>query len=54
MRLEDVRNCDDLREIIESRDVEFVTVAMPDLQGLLRGKYMSRSKFLGALESCRS
>ena len=51
MRLEDVRNCDDLREIIESRDVEFVTVAMPDLQGLLRGKYMSRSKFLGALES---
>ena len=51
MKPEEVRNSDDMRAVIESRDVEFVTVAIPDLQGLLRGKYMSRGKFLGALES---
>ncbi len=51
MSPEDVRNSEDLRQLIESRDVEYVTVAMPDMQGFLRGKYISRSKFLGALES---
>lgn len=51
MSPDEVRNSNDLRQLIESRDVEYVTVAMPDMQGLLRGKYMSRSKFLGALES---
>ena len=51
MNPEEVHNTNDLRQLIESRDVEYVTVAMPDTQGLLRGKYMSRGKFLGALES---
>jgi len=51
MSPEEVRNSEDLRQLIESRDVEYVTVAMPDMQGLLRGKYMSRGKFMGALES---
>ncbi len=51
MSPEEVRNSNDLRQLIESRDVEYVTVALPDMQGLLRGKYMSRGKFLGALES---
>ena len=48
---DEARNSNDLRQLIESREVEFVTVALPDMQGLLRGKYLSRGKFLGASES---
>ena len=45
-----VASVDDLRALIEERDVEYVVVALPDMQGLLRGKYLSRRKLLGALE----
>ncbi|MED5533788.1 MAG: hypothetical protein VX411_06710, partial [Pseudomonadota bacterium] len=45
-----VASAEDLRALIEARDVEYVVVALPDMQGLLRGKYLSRRKLLGALE----
>ena len=50
MESDQVRNCDDLRKLIDERDVDHVTVALPDMQGLLRGKYMARGKFIGALD----
>ena len=46
-----VASADDLRSLIEERDVEYVVVGLPDMQGLLRGKYLSRRKLLGALEN---
>ncbi len=40
---------DDAREIVEERELDFVKVAVTDIDGILRGKYMSRREFLGAL-----
>ena len=50
MEPDQVRTSQDLRTLINERDVDHVTVALSDLQGLLRGKYMARDKFLGALD----
>lgn len=41
---------DEVRALIEARDARFVTVAYADLAGSLRGKLMSRERFLAALE----
>jgi len=40
----------DARTIIAERDLSHVKVAIVDIDGIMRGKYMSRDKFLGALE----
>jgi glutamine synthetase len=50
MEPDQVRTSQDLSTLINERDVDHVTVALSDLQGLLRGKYMARDKFLGALD----
>ncbi len=47
----DVRTADDAKRIVEQRDIEHVKVGVFDIDGVLRGKYMSRRKFLSALES---
>lgn len=46
----EVRSADDVRSIVEETEAEFVTVGLVDTQGTLRGKYLSRRKFLSALE----
>ncbi len=46
----DVRTAEDARRIVEQRDIEHVKVGVFDIDGVLRGKYMSRRKFLSALE----
>jgi glutamine synthetase len=50
MQPQDVRTVDDAREIVEEQNTEFVTVGLVDTQGMLRGKYLSRRKFLSTLE----
>lgn len=50
MQPNEVRTADDVRKIVEETNAEFVTVGLVDTQGMLRGKYLSRRKFLGALE----
>jgi len=50
MNPRDVRIADDAKRIIEQRDIEHVKVGVFDIDGVLRGKYMSRRKFLSALE----
>lgn len=47
----EVRSVDDARKLIEERDTDHIVVGMPDLQGFLRGKYVSRDKALTALEN---
>lgn len=50
MRPEDVKNAQHARAIVEERGLEYIKVGVFDIDGILRGKYMSRSKFLSALK----
>jgi glutamine synthetase len=46
-----VRSLADARTIVEQRNLPHVKVGVFDIDGILRGKYMSRAKFLAALET---
>jgi glutamine synthetase len=50
MLTRDVRTVSDARAIVEERGLSHVKVGVFDVDGVLRGKYMSREKFLSALE----
>jgi Glutamine synthetase len=45
-----VRTAEDARAVVAERDVPHVKVGVFDIDGILRGKYISRDKFLSALE----
>ena len=45
-----VRTAEDARALVEERGVPHVKVGVFDVDGILRGKYISREKFLSALE----
>lgn len=46
-----VKTVADARAIVEERKLTHVKVGVFDIDGILRGKYLSRAKFLSALES---
>ncbi len=46
-----VRTAADARALVAERDVQHVKVGVFDVDGILRGKYISREKFLSALDS---
>src|SRR6266700_5958255 len=46
-----VRTAADARAIVEQRELSHVKVGAFDIDGILRGKYMSRAKFESSLES---
>jgi glutamine synthetase len=46
----DVRTLEQARTIVEERGLDYVKVGVFDVDGVLRGKYMAKSKFLSALE----
>jgi glutamine synthetase len=50
MDVADVRTVEDVRKMIASRNPEHVKVGVFDIDGVMRGKYMSRAKFLSALK----
>lgn len=50
MEPENVRTAEDARKIVEQRELTHVKVGLFDIDGILRGKYMSKSKFFSALE----
>ena len=50
MQPEQVRTAADARAIVEERGLAHVKVGVFDNDGVLRGKYMGREKFLGALD----
>ena len=50
MQTREVKTVADARQIITERELEYVKVAVTDTDGVLRGKYMQRDKFLSALE----
>ena len=50
MKAEDVRTAADAKQIVDERKLTHVKVAVFDIDGILRGKYMARDKFFGALD----
>lgn len=46
-----VKTINDARKIVNARKLDHVKVGLFDMDGILRGKYMSRDKFLSALEN---
>ena len=46
-----VKTIADAKAIVEQRNLAHVKVGVFDIDGIMRGKYMSRAKFLSALES---
>ncbi|MDH5324255.1 MAG: glutamine synthetase [Gammaproteobacteria bacterium] len=50
MDARDVRTADDARQIVMDRKLTHVKVGIFDMDGIMRGKYMSRDKFFSALD----
>ena len=46
-----IRTAEEAKQLVLERDLSHIKVGVFDLDGVLRGKYMSRSKFFSALES---
>ncbi len=51
MEARDVKSETDARSIVEERGLSHVKVGVFDMDGILRGKYMAREKFLSALDN---
>ena len=51
MHSRDVKTKNDIKKIIEKRDLKHIKVGVFDLDGILRGKYMARDKFFSALDN---
>jgi glutamine synthetase len=50
MDVSSVKTAADARAIIEERGIEYVKVAVFDIDGIMRGKYVSKEKFFSALD----
>jgi len=50
MEARDVKSIEDAKAIVEERGLEYVKVGVFDIDGVMRGKYLSKSKFFGILE----
>ena len=51
MNPRDVKSVADAKRIVEERGLNFVKVGLFDLDGIMRGKYMSKEKFFSSLDS---
>ena len=50
MRPKEVHTAADARQIVEERDLDYVKIGFVDIDGIVRGKLISRHKFFGAIE----
>lgn len=46
----EVKSVADAKAIVEERDLEYVKVGIFDIDGVMRGKYLSKKKFFGILD----
>ncbi|NQZ06209.1 MAG: glutamine synthetase [Algicola sp.] len=46
-----IKNVADAKQLIKERDPRFIKVGVFDIDGIMRGKYMSQAKFLSALDN---
>jgi glutamine synthetase len=51
MKASDVVTIEDAKKIVTERELTHVKVGLFDIDGIMRGKYMSREKFFSALET---
>ncbi len=51
MEKQKVKTAEDAREIVEQRGLDYVKVGLFDIDGIMRGKYMSCEKFISTLEN---
>ena len=45
-----VKNSDDAKKIVEQRQLSHIKVGLIDMDGIMRGKYMSKEKFFSSLD----
>ncbi|RCK51183.1 glutamine synthetase [Thalassospira profundimaris] len=50
MEAKQVKTAEDARKLIEERQIRYVKVGVFDVDGIMRGKYMHKDKFLSALK----
>jgi glutamine synthetase len=50
MKPRDVKTVQDVRSIVEERNIKHIKVGLFDIDGVMRGKYMSKDKFFSSLE----
>ena len=50
MKTREVKTIEDAKQIVRERELDYVKVAVTDVDGVLRGKYMQRDKFFSALD----
>ena len=51
MNIRKLKNADDIKVYLDSVNSQYVKVAITDIDGVLRGKYMHRDKFIKATSS---
>ena len=51
MEARKVKTIDDAKNIINERNLSHVKVGVFDVDGILRGKYISKAKFFSALDN---
>jgi len=50
LNAKDVKTIEDAKRIVEERNLSHVKVGLFDIDGIMRGKYMSKEKFFSSLE----
>jgi len=47
----DVKTIADAKQIVEEREISHIKVGIFDIDGIMRGKYMSKEKFFSSLDN---
>ena len=50
VKTREVHTIDDVRQIVREKELDYVKVGLFDIDGVMRGKYMQRDKFLSVLD----
>ena len=50
VKTREVRTIDDARQIARERELDYPKAGLFDIDGVMRGKYMQRDKFLSVLD----
>ena len=51
MNIRDLKNASDVKAYLDASNAQYIKVAITDIDGVLRGKYMHKDKFLKATQS---
>jgi len=51
MEARDVKSIEDAKAIVEERGLDYIKVGIFDIDGIMRGKYLNKSKFFSILET---